>query len=386
MSEKRSRTPTARARSSGFDLLSVAGIRISIDYSWFVIFLLVAWSVTSWFGQQLPDAGAVTIWGLSLTAALLLFVSVLLHELSHSFVARFKGIPVERITLFIFGGVSHLGREPDSPMDEVQIAVAGPVASFAISAACFAFFLLLAVLEMPGLSSLLLYLAFINLALGIFNLVPAFPLDGGRVLRAWIWQQTGSFTRASVIAARTGRVLAFGLMGMGVLVVLTGSIAGLWWVLIGLFLNQAASSTAERALLREALSGTPVRRIMSISVITLSPEASLADAVENTILHHHHVAYPVTREGRVCGILTLKDIKQHPRESWPGRTVGESMVPLDETEMAHPGDDVVEVLERMLRTGRGRMPVVENGALAGMLTRRDIMDFLRVQTDLAGKD
>ena len=386
MSETRSRTPTARARSSGFDLLSVAGIRISIDYSWFVIFLLVAWSVTSWFGQQLPDAGEVTIWGLSLTAALLLFVSVLLHELSHSFVARFKGIPVERITLFIFGGVSHLGREPDSPMDEVQIAVAGPVASFAISAACFAFVLLLAVLEMPGLSSLLLYLAFINLALGIFNLVPAFPLDGGRVLRAWIWQQTGSFTRASVIAARTGRVLAFGLMGMGVLVVLSGNIAGLWWVLIGLFLNQAASSTAERALLREALSGTPVRRIMSISVITLSPEASLAEAVENTILHHHHVAYPVTREGRVCGILTLKDIKQHPRESWPGRTVGESMVPLDETEMAHPGDDVVEVLERMLRTGRGRMPVVENGALAGMLTRRDIMDFLRVQTDLSGKD
>jgi Zn-dependent protease len=364
----------------------VAGIRISIDYSWFIIFLLVAWSVTSWFGQHLPDAGAITIWGLSLAAALLLFVSVLLHELSHSFVARFKGIPVERITLFIFGGVSHLGREPDSPMDEVQIAVAGPVASFAISAACFAFFLLVAMLELAGLSSLLLYLAFINLALGIFNLVPAFPLDGGRVLRAWLWQQKGSFTRASVTAARTGRVLAFGLMGMGVLVVLSGSIAGLWWVLIGLFLNQAAGATAERALLREALSGTPVRRIMSISVITLDPEASLAKAVENTILHHHYVAYPVTRDGRVCGILTLKDIKQHPRETWAGRTVGESMVPLAETEMAHPGDDVVEVLERMLRTGRGRMPVVENGALAGMLTRRDIMDFLRVQTDLSGKD
>jgi Zn-dependent protease/CBS domain-containing protein len=386
MPDTRSRTPAARARSSGFDLLSVAGIRISIDYSWFIIFLLVAWSVTSWFRQQLPDTGAVTIWGLSLAAALLLFVSVLLHELSHSFVARFKGIPVERITLFIFGGVSHLGREPDSPMDEVQIAVAGPVASFAISAVCFAFFLLLAAAEMAGLSSLLLYLAFINLALGIFNLVPAFPLDGGRVLRAWIWQQKGSFTRASVIAARTGRILAFGLMGMGVLVVLSGSIAGLWWILIGLFLNQAASATAERALLREALSGTPVRRIMSISVITLDPETSLAEAVESTILHHHHVAYPVTREGRVCGILTLKDIKQHPREDWASRTVGETMVPLAETEMARPGDDVVEVLERMLRTGRGRMPVVENGALAGMLTRRDIMDFLRVQTDLSGKD
>jgi CBS domain-containing protein len=175
-------------------------------------------------------------------------------------------------------------------------------------------------------------------------------------------------------------------MGLGVVVVLSGSIAGLWWILIGLFLNQAASATVERALLREALSGTPVSRIMSRSVITLDPEASLAEAVENTILHHHYVAYPVTREGRVCGILTLKDIKQHTRETWANLSVGDSMVPLAETDMAHPDDDVVEVLERMLRSGRGRMPVVESGELAGMLTRRDIMDFLRVQTDLSVKE
>jgi Zn-dependent protease/predicted transcriptional regulator len=386
MAEPSSRSRPARRSLSGFDLFSVAGIRITIDYSWFIIFLLVAWSVTGWFRQQIEMAPALTIWSLSITAALFLFVSVLLHELSHSFVARFKGMKVDRITLFIFGGVSHLGQEPENPMDEVQIAVAGPAASFAISAVCAAGLVLTLPLDSAGLSALLLYLALINLALGIFNLVPAFPLDGGRVLRAWLWQQKRSFTRATVSAARVGRILAFGLMGLGVLHVLTGTLIGLWWVLIGLFLSQAASATAERALIRETLSGTPVSRIMSRVVITLKPSESLAEAVESTFLCHHHVAYPVVEDGRVCGVLTLKDIKKHPREVWERLSVGESMVSVEEIEAAGPEEDVVDVLERMLRTGRGRMPVVVDGILAGMVTRRDIMDFLRVQTDLAAED
>ncbi len=364
----------------------MAGIRITIDYSWFIIFLLVAWTVTGWFRAQVAGAGPVEIWTLSLLAALCLFISVLLHELSHSFVALYKGMTVERITLFIFGGVSHLGAEPENPADEVQIAVAGPLASFAISAVCLGLFLASLPLGARGVSALLLYLCIINLALGIFNLVPAFPLDGGRVLRAAIWRSKGSFTRATLSAARVGRILAFGLMGVGVLFALSGNFHGLWWVIMGLFLNQAAAASAERALIRQNLSGTPVRHIMSPNVVCLDPAQSLAEAVENAFLRHHFVGYPVARGDQVEGILTLKDIRAHPRQEWPRRTVREAMTPLGDADMAHPGEDIVDVLERMLRTGRGRLPVVEEGRLAGMLTRRDIMDFLRVRTDLSQDD
>jgi Zn-dependent protease/CBS domain-containing protein len=364
----------------------VAGIRISIDYSWFVILALVTWTVTGWFRIQVEGAGPVLVWGLSLTAALCLFISVLLHELSHSFVALYKGLRVEGITLFIFGGVSHLGAEPKSPADEVQIAVAGPLASFAIGATCLGLFIATLPLGSNGLSALLNYLAIINTALGIFNLVPAFPLDGGRVLRAAIWRSKGSFTKATVAAAMTGRVLAYALMGVGVLFAVSGNFMGLWWVIMGLFLNQAAGASAERARIRQQLRGTPVRRIMSCDVVSLAPEQSLAEVIEGAFLRHHHGGYPVTEAAAVLGILTLKDVRSQPREEWARRTVRDAMTPLQDAEMAHPNDDIVEVLERMLRAGRSQLPVVEDSRLAGMLTQQDILEFLQVRSTLSADD
>ena len=374
----------------GIDLFSVAGIRVFIDYSWFVIFLLVMWVQAAFFRRELPPwTSPAIIWGLAGLASLLLFLCVLLHELSHSLVALAKGLKVPRITLFIFGGVSHLSEEPRRPFDEILLAIAGPVMSFVISGACFAGWLASRlVLGSPIAATLFLFLASVNLALGVFNLLPAFPLDGGRVLRAWLWHRHGSFTRATVSAARAGQFLAYVLMGLGVLsvIVTRGNLSGLWWVLIGLFLNQAAGATAERALVRQALTGTPVSRIMTRAPVTLPPDLSLSRAVEETFLNHHFAAYPVVDGGLVRGILALKDVKKYPREEWERRTVAEAMTPLAGLEMVHPDEDVVDVLERMLRTDRGRLPVVEEGRLVGMLTRRDIMDFLRVQTDLSETD
>jgi len=344
----------------------------------------------AFFRQKLPPwTSAATIWGLAGLASLLLFLCVLLHELSHSLVALTQGLKVPRITLFIFGGVSHLSEEPRRPFDEILLAVAGPVMSFVISGACFAGWLVSRlVLGSPIAEILFLFLASVNLALGLFNLLPAFPLDGGRVLRAWLWHRHGSFTRATVSAARAGQVLAYVLMGLGVLSVLLtrGNLSGLWWVLIGLFLNQAAGATAERALVRQALTGTRASRIMTRAPVTLPPDLSLSRAVEETFLTHHFAAYPVVDGALVSGILSLKDVKKYSRDEWEQRTVAEAMTPLAALEMVHPSEDVVDVLERMMRTNRGRLPVVEEGRLVGMLTRRDIMDFLRVQTDLSETD
>ncbi|MFQ5671050.1 MAG: site-2 protease family protein [Acidobacteriota bacterium] len=379
------RRTRSRLRGSGFDLFSVAGIRLSVDYSWFVVFFLVTWSVhTWWFGPRLPASGPATVWGLSLAAAVLLFVSVLLHELSHSFVARAKGIPVQGITLFIFGGVSRLAHDPARPMDEFLIAIAGPATSFAISAVCLGALVPALLAEADLLTAVLAYLCLVNFTIGLFNLVPAFPLDGGRVLRAILWNLKGSFTRATITAARVGKVLAFTLMSLGVLLVLaTGNLAGLWWVVIGLFLVQAAGASAERAHIREALRGMPVHRIMSRPVMTVSPAQTLAQAVEDTFLHHQFVAYPVTDAGMVRGVLTLKDIKRYPREHWDRLRVGDCMILLQDTATSSPDDDVVDVLERMLQTGCGRMLVLDRGVLVGMLTRRDIMHFLRLRMDLS---
>lgn len=305
----------------GFRLLTIAGIPITVDLSWFIIFLLVAWSAGDLFHLWMPEASLALIVALGGGGALLLFVSVLLHELSHSLVARLKGLEVEGITLFIFGGVSHMAREPDTPTDEVQIALAGPVLSFALAGLCLATYLASLPMGLEPLSSLLLYLSLVNVALGIFNLVPAFPLDGGRVLRAWFWNNRRSFTGATIAAARVGRILAITLMGLGLLLALaTRSFSGIWWVVLGLFLHRAAAGSGEHARFRAALENVRIAQIMSPRTTT-SSETMVA--------------------------------------TWPP--------------MAAPDEPAMAVLERMLRSGRARLPVIRDGILVGMVTKQDIL-------------
>jgi Zn-dependent protease len=301
--------------------LTIAGIPITVDLSWFVIFFLVAWSAGNLFSVWLPQVSMPLLMGLGGTAALLLFASVLLHELSHSLVARMKGLEVVGITLFIFGGVSQMAREPDTPTDEAQIAIAGPVLSFALAGLCLATYLATLPLAVETLSSLLLYLCLVNLALGTFNLVPAFPLDGGRVLRAWFWNDSRSFTGATMAAARVGRILAITLMVLGLLLAISSAtLNGLWWVVIGIFLHRAAASSGEHARFKESLSGIRVMDVMR----------------------------------RTSGTAT--ELPIHPGDN-----------------QAAPGEDAMKVLERMLRRGHTQLPVLENGVFVGMVTQRDIL-------------
>ncbi len=311
--------------------------------------------------------------GLGGVAALLLFASVLLHELSHSLVALRKGLEVERITLFIFGGVSQMAREPDTPTDEVQIALAGPALSFVLAGMCMAVYLGSLPMGVEPFSALFLYLSLVNLALGTFNLVPAFPLDGGRVLRAWFWNESRSFTQATISAARVGKALAILLMAMGLLLAISsGTFSGLWWVLIGIFLHRAAGSSGEHARFKASLSGITVAHVMSRPAIVLRPDLDLASAMENVFLRHDYAAYPVTGGGPVLGMITLQDVKAIPRESWPSRTVGDATLPLGNN-LAAPGEEAMIVLERMLRSGHEQLPVLHDGCLVGMVTQRDIL-------------
>ncbi|MFQ5719289.1 MAG: site-2 protease family protein [Acidobacteriota bacterium] len=375
---------STRRAGGGFRLFSVAGIPIHVDLSWFIIFFLVAGTVTGWFRAQMADSPALVIWLLSGTAALMLFVSVVVHELSHSLVARAKGIPVARITLFMFGGVSQLDREPDRPLDEFQIAIVGPLTSFVLGGLFTAAFAITLPLDSAGLSALLGYLAFINIALGVFNLVPAFPLDGGRVLRAALWSARNSFHAATVAAAAVGKVLAYTLMALGLsLAVLAGQMGGLWWVLIGFFLRQAAAASAQRARVGQALADEPVSRIMTHPVLALAPEDSLEQAVNRLFLARPFQEYAVAVDGRLIGMLAVADVARVPAAARRVHTVGECMTPVAEIDTAEAQAPMTSVLERLLRSGRQRMPVVDHGRLTGMVSRDDILGFLRVRTDLA---
>src|SRR5262249_35582254 len=261
----------------GFHLMTISGIRVVIDPSWLFIFFLIVWSLaTGYLPESNPPIQGGAAWLLGAVAALLLFGSVLIHELSHARLAQRAGIKVPRIRLFLFGGVSEMASEPQNPATEVRIAAAGPLTSFALAI----FFYFLSASGLPSLVNggrqIVDYLAALNLALGLFNLLPGFPLDGGRILRAWLWARSGNLLTATRTAGRAGSVVGYTLMGLGLLQLIVGrNLGGLWLVVIGIFLNQAASASYEILLLRDVLSGYRVKQIMTPAVITVPEHASL---------------------------------------------------------------------------------------------------------------
>jgi Zn-dependent protease/CBS domain-containing protein len=373
-----------RSNSRGLHLFSVAGIPITIDPSWLIIFVLVSWSAGGLFQIWLPEASTLMIYGLGALAALLLFTSVLLHELSHCLVARLKGLEVNGITLFLFGGVSHMSREPDSPTDEIHIAGAGPLASFLLAGLFLALYLVTLPVGRMELSAVLLYVCLVNTALGAFNLVPAFPLDGGRVLRAWFWNNSRSFTGATISAARVGRILAFSLMGLGALVAIaTVSFNGVWWILIGLFLNRAATSSARQAQLQQTLGDHLVRQVMSPVTDTLSPDLPLNLAFSQAMAESPTGACPVAEDERVVGLLTRAGMERFPRQRWPYLAVADAMTPLAAAGQAHPDEAVMPVLQRMLASGQDQILVLdEEHRLLGVISRHDVLAFLQSQPAL----
>jgi Zn-dependent protease/CBS domain-containing protein len=369
----------------GVKLFRVLGIQISLNYTWFIVFGLIAWSLASgYFPSRYPDMSRTAHWVMGFLGAFFLFLSVLVHELTHSYIAKKEGMEVKEITLFIFGGVSQLAKEPEDSKKELKVALGGPLSSLVLA---FIFWIFSRITSsMPHLlliTGLLGYLAFINLSLAIFNLIPGFPLDGGRVLRALYWRKTGSLKKATRIASEVGKWFGVGIILLGLFWLLKGDlIGGFWFVIIGIFLRSAAEGGFQQVVMRGALEGVKVRELMSRNVISVPPSLRIDRLVENFYLTHTHITYPVLEGEKIIGIVTLKQVKEVPRDQWMDKTVKEVMMPIREEIVLDPDSEAVDALQKMIRTGEGRLPVVRDEKAVGMITRRDLLNLLEIKTDL----
>ncbi|MGH7445800.1 MAG: site-2 protease family protein, partial [Longimicrobiales bacterium] len=363
----------------GFRLGSIFGIEIRIDYSWFVIFFLILWTLTAGvFPASLPGQSTAAYVLMGVSATLLFFASLLAHELSHSLVARSKKIPVQGITLFIFGGMARTSMELEKPGDEFAIAAIGPVSSILIAA----LFALVAWLGgqlgwSPAVSAVARYLALINVILAAFNLLPGFPLDGGRLFRAAVWKLTGDMTKATRWATAGGKGLGYALMLLGVLQTFAGDPGGgLWLLFIGWFVRLAAEASLAQYLIQHSLEGVRVADVMSHSPETVRPDLTLQEFVDRYVLSGRHHAYPVVEGERAHGIITVARVREVPREDWSHRTVGDVMTPIEPDMTVSTTEPVARVLERIASTGDGRVLVMRDDRLEGIITRSDIVRLI----------
>jgi Zn-dependent protease len=368
----------------GVNLFRAFGVQIAIDYSWLIIFLLVLWSLAAgYFPGQYPGYSRWSYAAAGLVGTLLFFSSVLVHELSHALVANRIGAKVRKITLFIFGGMAHLSGEPRDPNAELRIAAAGPLTSVGLGALFYAVSLLLARSDVEALwTAVFRYLGFINLSLAVFNLLPGFPLDGGRLLRAYFWRRTGDLRAATRRAADWGAGIAVGLMVLGALQIFGGAlVGGLWLIFIGMFLRGAARASYYGLVVESALAQTRVRDIMVPQPVVISPNASVADAIEDYFLRYGYGGFPVGSDGRIEGMLSLPAVQRCPREERATRPVRDVMRPLDGL-IIGPDATAATALQRMVACDTGRLVVLERGALHGLITRTGIMRFVDLKTQL----
>lgn len=363
-------------------LTTIREIEVGLHYSWFIIFFLITVSLTARFSAEHPQWTLAEHYGIGIATSLLFFVSILLHELAHSFVALAKRIPVRSITLFVFGGVAQIGREPDRPMTEFQIAIAGPIAS-ALLALVFGTVAVLAGERSEHLAALGGWLASINLLLAAFNLLPGFPLDGGRVFRAALWQITGNLSRATRMAARTGQAMGYAFIFFGIWTGFTANwFGGLWLAFIGWFLLNAAQESVTQVSVRSALSGLRAEDVMARDLSTVDDRMSLADLVHEHVFRTGRRCFPVARNGRLQGLVTLHHIKAVPQERWSDTAVGDAMTPAAKVRVADPGTPVLDVLRIMEGEDVNQVPVVSGGGLVGMLTRDQVLRVLSARMEL----
>ncbi len=372
----------------GISLFKVLGIRISIDFTWFIAFILFAWSLAyGYFPSEVPGLKKSTYLVMGAISSLFIFVSVLIHELAHSYTSNRLGLRIKEITLFIFGGVAHLTREPDDAMTEFKIAVAGPAAS-AVLAVVFTILkkVVGGAVDAPALVGVIGFLAMLNMVLLVFNLIPGFPLDGGRVLRALWWARTGDIKTATSVASGIGKSFALFLIFMGFLQMLSGYfIQGLWALLIGLFLQQAAESSYRQLMVKMALEGLRVKDMMTRDVVTVREDQLLSEVVEDYFFTHHFTSFPVVSNGTVVGLLTLNDVRRIGKDRWHDTTVGEAMERFTPEMVLHPNDSAQHALTKMVTEGVGRYLVVDDtGRLIGILSRRDIMKTMELKKTLSG--
>ena len=368
------------------------GIPIYVHVSWFVVFFLVASSLaTGYLPERLPGLSVPRYWGMGGIAALLLFLSVLLHELGHSYVALRYKIPIKQITLFIFGGMAHMGKEPPSPRAEFLIAMAGPIVSFILGAVCLSGAMAVDALPMQstlqGLVVLGSLLGMVNVQLGLFNLIPGFPLDGGRVLRAGLWALNKDFHRATSQAslAGIGFGVALGLIGAALMVgTWSGALGqsieanGGWLLFIGVFLFSAALSSRRQAAQRTSLTSLTVRQVMAHRVVTLRPDMTVQEAVDQFFITHGFGGFPVCEGGQFLGVVTVSDVQALTITLWPWRHIREIMQPASQACCIPPDWSVIQAMEWMIQNGWDRLVVMESEQIVGLITRSAIANILQL--------
>lgn len=392
---------------SGIHIGRIFGINIYIDWSWIFIFLLVTWNLGAGVFPDLhPQWGTALVWGTAFIASLLFFASVLAHELAHSVVAKSQGIPVSNITLFLFGGVSNIQREPTSPTAEFVMAIVGPLTSLLLGV----IFLFLsgtmatslsvlsgdpagALAQLNPLSTLLLWLGPINILLGIFNLIPGFPLDGGRVLRSILWAITKNLQVATRWASWVGQVVAWVFIIAGISMIFgisipffgTGFISGLWLAFIGWFLNSAAVQSYRQLVIEDLLGGVSVMQLMRAHTPTVTSSLPVSALVHDHIMGTDERAFAVVDNDRLVGLVCIEDVRKAQRAQWDTTTVNQIMTPLSQLVIATQSEDASKALNDLAGRDVNQLPVVEGGRLVGMLRRSDIIRWLQLHSELAGR-
>ncbi len=388
----------------GIRVGKILGIDIRVDWSWLFIFVLLTWSLATAISDFPGNWAPWVNWAIAALVALLFFASVLAHELAHSLVARAQGVPVRNITLFIFGGVSNIQREPDSPGGEFVMAIVGPLTSLIIGmllllAASIGFVTVGSLLQSPAralatlglVGALAFWLGSVNLMLGFFNLVPAFPLDGGRVVRSLFWWITGSLKRATQWATAIGLgfswifILAGISMIFGAEIPLLGSgiINGLWIAFIGWFLSSAATRSYQQVVVQDILADVPVSMIMRRNPPVVSPNISVVTLVQDYILGSDDYGFPVVDQGELVGLVTLEDVRRADRGRWTSLTVRDIMTPREALITVSADDDGATAFDLLAQHDVRQLPVLEGGRLVGLLRRNDLVRWLQLQSESA---
>ena len=369
-------------------LFTLFGFEVGIDFTWFLLAVFVAWSLAAGlFPLYYKGLSERTYWIMGVAGAVGLFLSIVFHEFWHSIVARHYGLPMKGITLFIFGGVAEMEDEPPNAKTELLMALAGPFSSIVLGAVFLAVYWGGVAAAWPKpVWGVLQYLGWLNIILAVFNMIPAFPLDGGRVLRSILWAAKGDLRWSTRIAAALGSGMGMLLILLGLLAFIAGNlITGIWYFLIGMFIRGAAHMSYRQVLIRNALGGEPVSHFMEKNPVTVPPSISIRELVDNYFYRYHYKMFPVSGNGALEGCISSREVKAIPREQWDERRVQDVLVSCSNETMVAPEADAMQALSLMNRTGNSRLMVVQGHDLVGVITLKDMLKFLSLKVDLEGQ-
>jgi Zn-dependent protease len=360
----------------------VGGVEVNFHYSWFIIFALITWSLAvNYLPGQYPEQTHLFYWVVGVTSATSLFLSVLIHEVSHSIVARRSGMGIRRITLHFFGGVAEIEEEARTPEVEFKMAAAGPLSSLALAVILMVIWRFALASDLTlGIRATLRYASYINFMLAAFNMIPAFPMDGGRVLRAFLWKRSGNLLSSTRTASRVSQAFSFLLMFLGISDIMLGSMFnGLWLLLIGLFIKRSSEANMDATLISETLEGVKVGDLMTREVHTVEPSITIQQLVDEYFMSYKHGGFPIVSGGRLLGLVTGHDVQLVVRERWDKVTVEDIMKPQEELIVVIPEDTASDALVLMSKWEVGRLPVMKDDRLVGIVTRSDITRAIQIR-------